>query len=690
MRNGKGMDGKAVTGIMLTLLLIGALGLVFDVRLVGASGTIYIRADGSIDPPTAPITTVDNVTYVLTDNITDSLVVQRNNIVVNGAGYTVTGSGSGSGNGITLTSRSNVTVGNMTIKNFGYGIWLTSSSNNVLSGNNVTANKYCGICLYYSSYSTLSGNNVTASYGEGIYLYYSSNSTLSGNNVTANNWYGIVLGSSSNNSIFHNRFVNNTYQVLTYGLNNVWDDGYPSGGNYWSNYTGVDLKSGVNQDQPGSDGIGDTNHTIDADNVDHYPLMHTYGSIQNLNTSLIYYTIQSAINAPETLADHVIYVKSGMYHENVLVTKSISLLGEERETTIIDGNTTVPAVQITSNNVKISGFTAQNGTWGIFIDYASNCTVSGNKVTANQYGIYLFYSSNSTVSGNNATANGYDGIYLYDSSNNTIVGNNVTANGWGIGLDYYSDTSSFFHNSFVNNGVQASVDSSCFGNVWDNGYPSGGNYWSNYTGVDLYCGSYQNETGSDGIGDTPHIIDAVNQDHYPLMKPYSGSHDVGITALAASKTVVGQGYNVSISVTVENQGDYTETFNVTIYGNTTEIETREITLSSGNSTTLTFTWNTSGFAKGNYTISAYAWPVSGETDTADNNCNDGWVKVTIPGDVTGEGTCNMLDITIMINKFMASPPDPRYNPNADLNGDGSINMVEIQIAINNFLKPDPP
>jgi hypothetical protein len=96
--------------------------------------------------------------------------------------------------------------------------------------------------------------------------------------------------------------------------------------------------------------------------------------------------------------------------------------------------------------------------------------------------------------------------------------------------------------------------------------------------------------------------------------------------------------------------------------------------------------NSSDFDKGNYTISAYAWPVPGETGTADNNFTDGWVKVTIPGDVTGEGTCNMLDIQIMINKFMASPPDPRYDPNVDVNNDGSINMVEIQIAINNFMQ----
>jgi hypothetical protein len=53
--------------------------------------------------------------------------------------------------------------------------------------------------------------------------------------------------------------------------------------------------------------------------------------------------------------------------------------------------------------------------------------------------------------------------------------------------------------------------------MWDNGYPSGGNYWSDYTGTDLYSGPYQNETGSDGIGDTSYDIDVNNRDNYPLM-----------------------------------------------------------------------------------------------------------------------------------------------------------------------------
>jgi parallel beta-helix repeat protein len=302
---------KPVSAIMLTLLLMSMLTLAFNIQPVKASGTIYIRADGSIDPPTAPITAVGNVTYVLTDNIHDSVVVERDNIVVNGAGYTVTGSGSG--NGTTLTGRSNVTVRNMTIKNFDYGILLYySSGNNVLSANNVTANNYCGIRLDYSSNNTVSGNNV-ANNGGGIWLDYSSNNTLFGNNVTANNGGeciflgysfnnilsgnniannggGISLGSSSDDNVFyHNNFINNTQHVYieTQSYANSWDDGYPSGGNHWSDYTGVDEKSGPNQDQQGSDGIGDTPYVVDENNLDHYPLKEPWPPTHELVASIM-------------------------------------------------------------------------------------------------------------------------------------------------------------------------------------------------------------------------------------------------------------------------------------------------------------------------------------------------------------------------------------------------------------------
>ncbi|MGQ9461229.1 MAG: hypothetical protein ACUVRA_08400 [Candidatus Bathyarchaeaceae archaeon] len=100
-------------------------------------------------------------------------------------------------------------------------------------------------------------------------------------------------------------------------------------------------------------------------------------------------------------------------------------------------------------------------------------------------------------------------------------------------------------------------------NVWDNGYPSGGNYWSNYSGTDLHWGSGQTETGSDGIGDTAHQIDADNIDRYPLMGPFStfnaGTWD-GMSFnvdVISNSTVSGFQFNVDQkSVSFNVTGDY--------------------------------------------------------------------------------------------------------------------------------------
>ncbi|MEM3597140.1 MAG: NosD domain-containing protein [Candidatus Bathyarchaeia archaeon] len=605
------------------------------------TGTIHIRADGRIEPSGAPIQTSDNITYTLTDNVTsygDGIIVERDNIILDGAGYTV--QGSVLYNGVHLGNRVNVTVRNIKIKDFNCGIYLHSSWNNSVVESNIT-NNYYGIDLHYASHNnSFVGNKITNNRYRGISLYYSSNNSIIGNEII-NSQHGINLGYSSNNSIigndivnsrvgiyidgfpnniiYHNNFINNTYQAISYKPN-IWDNGYPSGGNFWSDYNGTDANR---------DGIGDTPYIINADNKDNYPLMHPYGSIVNLNTNLTYLTIQSAINAPETLNGHTIFVKAGSYYENIVVNKSLMLIGEERQA-IIDGNKTGTVVSITANNVTITGFTIRNGSdssgIGIWLNLVSYCNITKNKIinnwegiqiysstnniimtnniTNNQHGVWIVGSSDNIISGNDVTENIDCGVHLEYSSNNIISGNNITANtlygitlkgssgnnisenhltnNWcgiwldgssgnsisknkiannsrGIALDYsqlnnitenliannewgilltgYSgNPNSIYHNSFVDNTKQASVAIGYL-NVWDDEYPSGGNYWSDYTGVDFYSGPYQNETGSDGIGDTPYIIDTNNQDRYPLMYPYgTQTYKLTITATVGGTT----------------------------------------------------------------------------------------------------------------------------------------------------------
>jgi len=142
---------------------------------------------------------------------------------------------------------------------------------------------------------------------------------------------------------------------------------------------------------------------------------------------------------------------------------------------------------------------------------------------------------------NNFIAYNQFSFKLVYSLNNSIYENNIKNNLYGI-LLHYASSNKIFHNNFINNTQQVhdySWNYTWFSpsiNIWDNGYPSGGNYWSNYTGVDYYRGSYQNETGSDGIGDTPYIIDENNVDPYPLMGSFGGSTVKGqnVTAYPSS------------------------------------------------------------------------------------------------------------------------------------------------------------
>ena len=308
---------KKIVLLAFVLVLLSTAIVVRFVRPAVAEETVYIKADGSVEG-TDKIQR-DGDVYTFTDNITDSIVVRRDNIVIDGAGYTL----QGRGRGIDLSGRSNVTIKNMKIKAFFYGIRLSSSSSNIIYGNRISNNE-CGISLFNSSNNIVSGNNITANnlggiilsrssnniiYGsnitnngfDGIGLPSSSNNIIYGNSITANkrgimleswrlssssnnisgnnlinNDYGIKLTGASNNKFCHNNIVGNTEQVYSYNSTNVWDDGYPSGGNYWSNYTDVDQYSGPYQNETGSDGIGDAPYVIDAENKDRYPLINPY------------------------------------------------------------------------------------------------------------------------------------------------------------------------------------------------------------------------------------------------------------------------------------------------------------------------------------------------------------------------------------------------------------------------------
>ncbi len=364
-----------------------------------------------------------------------------------------------------------------------------------------------------------------------------------------------------------------------------------------------------------------------------------------------YATIQEAINNAND--GDTILVKAGTYAEHVVINKTISLVGEDENTTIIDGNYTGTILTISCSSVNVTGFTMRNHgeEWfdsGVTIQNSMNCNVSGNVVitdtsshplagessqnmkvqdipppetygilldsSSNNYvvnnliiehvsrsfppdpmeaagkgiglpmdsngnflvnnsvlscdfeGIYLDWrSSRNTISGNRITnasfgitlsnSNNenlltnnyiayihYTGIVVYYSSDNRLLNNTIISSNTGVWLEYngghilvgnkvtggelgieitQTHDNVIYHNEFANNSLQARAELlyQLWNNSWDDGYPSGGNYWSDYNGTDIYQGIYQNETGGDGIGDTLYFVDVNNVDRYPLIAP---------------------------------------------------------------------------------------------------------------------------------------------------------------------------
>lgn len=266
-----------------------------------------------------------------------------------------------------------------------------------------------------------------------------------------------------------------------------------------------------------------------------------------------YQTIQGAIN--EAYPGDTILVSSGTYCEHVVVNKSVSLFGESKNNTIIDGNGTSTILGVIADDVYISGFTVHNGSRGIsvdgfdnvsicenvmsnsdravFLSNSNNCTVRGNTISncrssielwssngtmicgntiSNmRYGVYLLFTScGNVIEGNIVSHSPYEGISLsWHCNHNTVVGNTVTLCADGIVLGG-TNGNVIHHNNFVDNMVHVySYNSS---NAWDDGVE--GNYWSDYKGLDDGSGG---RVAGDGVGDTslPHHV----VDYCPLIVP---------------------------------------------------------------------------------------------------------------------------------------------------------------------------
>jgi hypothetical protein len=339
-----------------------------------------------------------------------------------------------------------------------------------------------------------------------------------------------------------------------------------------------------------------------------------------------YPTIQAAID--QASQGDTLLIRSGTYYEHIVVNKTLTIQGEGKYFPAINGNNTGDAVEIESSSVKISGLRISNGYFYDAIIDAANSTILDCILTGSA-SIYI-NSSQNTIRGNlldNCTC----AIVLNDCAahDNSITGNTICNCQGGRRssttiVERFSVGNLFYHNNFIHDRWYW-ADQIGANNMWFNNESREGNYWDNVLG---------NDTNGDGIIDGWNTTGVYGRDYYPLANPYwcpsDVNHDVAVTNAVLSKAIVRQGYSLNINVTATDPGDFTETFNVTLYANNTAIVTQTVTLASGNSTTIAFTWDTAGFAKGGYTIRAYASILSEETHRLDNSYSAGIVQIYAP------------------------------------------------------------
>jgi len=405
--------------------------------------------------------------------------------------------GNGTGRVLDLI-RDNVNITNFTVRgggntmfpDFEAGISLNNSKGCTIASNNVVDNSCFGIHLLNSDQNTISGNNLTRNAMYAIDLTTSSNNTISFNAATFNANIAIGMHTTSHDNIITgNTIVNNAYGIDAANVRN---------NEISSNYIANNSEIGIwIQDNANNNSI--SGNTITGSQLGIKILNSGYTEI--FNNTIAYNFHTDEWNAGIRL-DSASYSR---IHSNFIVDNWRGVLLY----------TNSPHVSIYNNTIDDNEFGIRVASGG-----SSYLDVSDNIVMNNRgYGIGLTgfggASNYATISRNIILNNG-DGIALGQYSNyNTIVHNSLSQNGYGFYVEY-STQNTIWGNNIVHNDQQVYIAAGSI-NSWDRGYPSGGNYWSDYASPDSFRGPYQNVTGGDGIGDNPYVIDASNMDNYPFM-----------------------------------------------------------------------------------------------------------------------------------------------------------------------------
>jgi hypothetical protein len=162
-----------------------------------------------------------------------------------------------------------------------------------------------------------------------------------------------------------------------------------------------------------------------------------------------------------------------------------------------------------------------------------------------------------------------------------------------------------------------------------------------------------------------------------------GTHDISVTKVTVYKEIVGVGSLLPIYVEIVNKGHYTESFNLTIYANTTNIHTQNVTLQTGQSSVIQFQCSITLDIYRNYIISAYVTPIPEEVNVEDNLYVDGVVILVIQGDINADGIVDIFDAVMLAAAAGSRPGSPNWDPNCDLNCDTIVDIFDaVMLAAN--------
>ncbi len=463
-----------------------------------------------------------------------------------------------------------VTLRNFTIKNSkssstSAGVYITSNYNTI-KNNNISNNNGCGISAENSNNNRIVANILTENYYDGIYFISSENNVISGNVIsnhtlgfypgsTIPRSHGIVLESSSMTSVSDNIFINSNNADLTLRSSSF----ITIKNNQFSNTSGIIITGGSS--------LYWTTHTIENNFIIDKPIYYYKNNKNGVTVpsdagQVILANCENFKIQNLTISGGDTAILFGFSSNNIISNNNISNAIEgfflvNSNNNIVTGNTIFHVygnpLTYSSNNIVSGNIIKNNIRYGTGLWYSSNNnTISRNEVVNNtENGIVVYESLSNTISLNNIRNNLISGIVLYDSSSNTIFGNTIADNiDYGIKLSYASTNNHIYHNSFIENTPKNSFDS--FTNIWDDGYPSGGNYWSDFD--EASEGAY--DIDGDGIADSPYSIPGGNnQDKYPLMTPY-GVNYPPMTPIIIGPTSgkVGEEYEYAF-VTTDPDGD---------------------------------------------------------------------------------------------------------------------------------------